>query len=166
MPAPFLVKQNHMTRRSFTADRHIVDPRFFSQVATRDALSIICQALGRGFTRSKRKAAIWMRTAAENGHTSSCLQLAVHMYMDLPYAREVGQVEDSSGVATSAGVMEGHDVPREFLTSAVHWLRKGGHTPVAEKLDGIRREAMEGRNYCHNQGCEAGPYTRSVFSST
>ena len=88
-------------------------------MATRDAASIACQALGRGVTRSKRRAKQWMRKAAENGHADSCLRLAAHMYADRPYAREVGHVEDASGVATSAGVVQGHDVPPDVLTSVV-----------------------------------------------
>jgi hypothetical protein len=95
-----------------------------------------------------------MRKAAENGHAHSCVKLAAHMYMDQPYAREVGHVEDASEVATPAGLMEGHDVPPDVLTVVVHWLRKGGHNPV-DKLGGFRREALEGGKYCVNDGCEA-----------
>jgi hypothetical protein len=75
------------------------------------------------------------------------------MYGDEPYAREVGHVEEAAGVATSAGVMEGHDVPPDVLTSVVHWLRKGGHNPV-DKLNLLRRMALEGAKYCYNDGCE------------
>jgi len=94
-----------------------------------------------------------MRKAAQNGHAFSCLQLAAHMYLDQPYAREVGHVEDASVVAMSAGLMEGHDVPPDVLTGVVDWLRKGGHNPV-HMLDKIRREALEGAKYCRNDGCE------------
>ena len=45
--------------------------------------------------------------------------------LDLPYAREVGHVEEAAGVATSAGVMEGHDVPPDVLTGVVHCGRGG-----------------------------------------
>jgi hypothetical protein len=67
-----------------------------------------------------------MRKAAENGHTRACLQLANFMYIDNPYAREVGHVGEAAGVATSAGDIEGlHDVPPDVLTDVVHWSRKG-----------------------------------------
>ena len=95
----------------------------------------------------------WMRKAAESGHADSCLGLAGRIYGDDPYAREVGQVEDVSGVAMSAGLMEGHDVPLDVLTSVVHWLRKGGHDPVI-MLQAFRRVALEGGQYCINDGCE------------
>jgi len=114
--------------------------------------SIICKALGRGVTRSKRRAVQWLRTAAENGYADACLQLAVCMYGDHPYAREVGHVGEAAGVATSAGVMEGHDVPPDVLTSVIYWVQKGGHNAV-EKLHQFRRETLEGANYCYNGGC-------------
>jgi len=114
--------------------------------------SIICQALGRGVTRSKQMAMRWRRKAAENGHTVSCLQLAARMYGDEPYAREVGLVGEATGVAASAGVMEGHDVPPDVLNAVVHWLRKGGYDPNAVR--GLRQMALEGARYCNNGGCE------------
>ena len=89
----------------------------------------VCQALGRGVTRSKRRAMQWLRKAAENGHAVACVKLATHMYGDQPYAREVGHVGEAAGVL-STGVMEGHDVPLDVLTGVLHWLRKGGHDPV------------------------------------
>jgi hypothetical protein len=91
----------------------------------------------------------WLRKAAENGDTVACMQLAGRMYGDEPYAREVGHVED----ATAVGVMEGHDIPPGILTSVVHWLRKGGHNPV-DKLDMLHREALEGGEFCVNEGCQ------------
>ncbi len=66
--------------------------------------------------------------AAETGRAASCLELAQEMYMDNPYAREVGHVVEAAGAATSAGVMEGHDVPPDVLTGVGHWLQKGGHS--------------------------------------
>jgi len=114
--------------------------------------SIICQALRRGVTRSKRWAMQWLREADEKGRTESCLALAAHVHLDSPYAREVGHVGEAAGVATSAGVMGGHDVPPDVLTSVVHWLRLGQH-PL-DKLDGFSRAALEGGKYCHNEGCE------------
>jgi len=71
-----------------------------------------------------------MRKAAENGLVDACERLAARMYSDRPYAREVGHVVEASGVAATAGVREGHDIPPEVMTSVVHWLRKGGHNPI------------------------------------
>jgi hypothetical protein len=93
-----------------------------------------------------------MRKAAENGRNESCCKLAVRMYRDEPYAREVGHVGEATGVATSAGVMEGHDVPPAVLIGVLHWLRKGGY-PI-NMLDTFRSLALEGANFCHNEGCE------------
>ena len=111
-------------------------------MASRDAASVICQARGRGVTRSKRRAQEWQRKAAENGDADACLRLAAQMYLDLPYAREAGHVEEAAGVAMSVGVMEGHDVHPDVLTGVLHWLRKGGH-PV-DTLDALRSVALEG----------------------
>ena len=115
--------------------------------------SIVCRALVRGVTRSKRRAMQWKRTAAENGHTLACWQLAHFVYVDLPYARVVGHVGEAAGGATSAGGMKGHDVPPDVLTSVVHWLQKGGHNPIDE-LEVFCRRALEGGKYCRNEGCE------------
>jgi len=123
----------------------IVDPRFSSLAASRDVANIICQALGRGVTRSKRRAMQWMRKAVENGDVMSCLYLAMRMYEDRPYAREVGHVGEAAEVTTPVGVMEGHDVPPDVLTSVVHWLRKGGYNTV---------DAVVGAMFCYNEGCE------------
>jgi len=95
----------------------------------------------------------WTRKAAENGDTHACMCLAQFMYGDRPYAREVGHVEEAARVATSDGVMEGHDVPPEVLVDVVHWLRKGGHN-LSAALNICRRIALEGSNYCHNDGCQ------------
>ena len=122
-------------------------------MASHDAASNICQALERGVTRSKRRAMQWLRKAAENGRASACLQLASRMYGDEPYAREVGHVGEAVGGASSAGVMEGHDVPPDVLTCVVHWLRRGGYNTV-DYLDGLRMHALEGAKYCHNDRCE------------
>jgi hypothetical protein len=94
-----------------------------------------------------------MCKAAESGHTQSCLRFAKHMYLDLPYAREVGHVEGAAGVATPAGVMDGHDIPPHVFTSVVHWMRKGGHDELDE-LHELRRIALEGAKFCQNEGCE------------
>jgi len=45
-------------------------------MASQDVASSICQAMGRGVTRSKRRAMRWMRKAAENGNIEACLHLA------------------------------------------------------------------------------------------
>jgi len=119
-----------------------------------DVASIVCQALGCGVTRSKRRALSWTRKAAENGIADACLRLAGRMYLDLPYAREVGHVMEADGDATSTGVMQGHNVPRDVLTGVVHWLRKGRHNTV-DMLDAFRRTALrEGGQHCRNDGCE------------
>ena len=75
------------------------------------------------------------------------------MYADRPYAREVGHVGEAAGVATPAGVTEGHDVPTDVLTCVVHWLRQGGLNQI-DKLELFRRTALEGSRYCRNDGCE------------
>jgi TPR repeat protein len=119
--------------------------------------SIICQVLGRGVTRSKRRAIQWLRKSAQHGNAGACLQLAMRMYGDEPYAREVGHVVEATGVTTSAGVMEGHSVPPDVLTGVVHWLRKGsatGQYTLPGVLEGFRREVLEGHTYCFNDGCE------------
>jgi TPR repeat protein len=113
----------------------------------------ICKALGRGITRSKRRAMQWERKAAENGHIDACLKLAAHMYGDHPYAREVGLVVEAAEVASSADVMEGHDVPTDVMHGVLHWLRKGRHDLVAN-LDVLRSMALEGAKHCQNEGCE------------
>ncbi len=92
---------------------------------------MICLALGNGVTRSKRRMQEWSRKAVENGSADACLRLAVQMYGDRPYAREVGHVGEAAGFAAS-GLVEDHNVPPDVLTSVVHWLRKGGHDPVSD----------------------------------
>jgi len=62
-------------------------------------------------------------------------------------------VEEAVGIATSAGVMEGHDVPPDVLTSVAHWLRMGG-LDIVSSLDMLRRDALEGAPYCRNDGCQ------------
>ena len=49
-----------------------------------------------------------------------------------------------------------HDVPTDVLAGILHWLRKGGHTPVVMLLvlDKLRGRALEGGPYCRNEGCE------------
>jgi TPR repeat protein len=110
--------------------------------------------VGRGVTRSKGLAMRWSRKAAENGDAKACLRLAQRVYEDAPYAREIGHVGEADGVAPSAGVMEGHDVPPDVMTDVVHWLRKGGHPDPTGPLDAFRRLALEGAKYCRNEGCE------------
>ena len=119
-------------------------------------ISVECSfsmTLLRGVTRSKRGTMQCLRKAADNGHGIACLKLAVNMYADKPYARELGHVGETVGVDTSAGVMEGHAVPPGVLTSVVHWLRKGGYDPVDE-LEGVRTTVLDGSTYCFNEGCE------------
>jgi len=128
-------------------------PSFLELNSITRRANIIGQALGRGVTRSKQMVMRWLRKAAENGDTDSCVIVATRMYLDMPYARDVGHVVEAAGVASSAGIMEGHDVPSDVLSGVVHWLRKGGHDPV-QKLDVYRRAALKGGHYCFNDGCE------------
>ena len=144
------------------------DPCFLCYMASHSEASIIGQALGHGVTRSKRQALEWKRKAAENGDAAACLQLAGSMYGDYPYAREAGhvgdpRVRDTAGSATLAWVTDSeghedsaavlHDLPTDVLTSVVHWLQKGGHD-ILSGLDTLRGLALDGANYCFNEGCE------------
>jgi hypothetical protein len=99
--------------------------------------------------------------AAENSHADSCFRLSARVYGDEPYFREVGRVGEAAGVATSAGVMEGHDVPPDVTTEVVHWLRKGGH-PYS-MLNTIRFMPLEGGPYCVNEGCSAVGQLKELF---
>jgi hypothetical protein len=95
----------------------------------------------------------WLRKAAEMGVAEACEKLGIHMYMDIPYAREVGLVVEAAGVSTSVGFMEGHDVPSGVLTGVVHWLRMG-EDHVVVHLYNLRTVTLEGSPYCHNNVCE------------
>jgi hypothetical protein len=119
------------------------------------SMTLLC-----GVTRSKEMSMIWTRKGAENGHTETCLDLAAWVYQDRPYAREVGHVAEAGGVASSAGVMEGHDVPPDVMTDVVHWLRKAGHPDLTGRLGEFRRIEVEGANYCCNEGCEVVGYRK------
>ena len=61
----------------------------------------------------------WTRKAAEVGNADACSVLAHNRYLDLPYVRAVGHVMEAVLVASSAGLMEGHDVPPDVLTGVV-----------------------------------------------
>jgi len=113
-------------------------------------------AVGRGVKRSKRRTLEWLRKAAENGLTEACTDLAHYMYLDHPYAREVGHLVEAAGIATSAGIMEAHDVPSDVLTGVIYWLQKGcvsGQPTVSDMLEKFRN-TLEGAFYCRNDGCE------------
>jgi hypothetical protein len=85
-----------------------------------------------------------------------CLFSMTLMNGDLPYAREIGLVEEEEAAGTtSAGYVEGHDVPPDVLTSVLHWFRQAQHNPV-EGLADLRKMALEGGRYCYNEGCEVG----------
>ena len=128
---------------------HFVVPRFFRSTESYDMAIILCSALGSGVTRSKRRAMQWCRTVADMpGMHNACVKLATDMYGDHPYAREVGHVAAAVGVTTSAGVMEGHDVPLDVMASVIHWLRKWGHdSTVSDNLHLLRRKAGRGRGW-------------------
>jgi TPR repeat protein len=114
--------------------------------------------VGRGVTRSKRRAMQWLRKAAVNGDAEACMVLADQMYADRPCAREIGHVVESTGVATSAEVTEGHDVPLDVLDDVGHWLRKlcmtTGQSSLSSELEHCRKIALQGAQYCINDGCE------------
>jgi len=79
------------------------------------------------------------------------------MYLDMPNAREAGHVGEAAGVATSAGIMEGHDVPPDVLTGVVYWLQKGcmtGQLTPLDFLDKYRISALEGNRFCSNGMCD------------
>jgi hypothetical protein len=95
----------------------------------------------------------WLRKAAENGDANSCEAIARLLYQDQPYAREVGHVESAAGVHTTAGGIDGHDIPPNVRTGVVFWLRKG-RRDLPEYLDTFRRIALNGSQYCYNyEGC-------------
>ena len=119
-----------------------------------------CQALGRGVTRSKRRAMKWCRKAADVDLADACQHLARAMYINQPYAREAGHVAEDvdrvAGIATPAmlaTVMQGHDVPPDVLISVVRWLLRG-KVNLLGALDTLQRIAREGAKYCFNDGCE------------
>ena len=107
----------------------------------------------RGVARSKQQAVMWRRKAADTGEANACHNLACGMYEDVPYARDIGHVVGAAGIATSAGVVEGHDIPLDVLTSILHWLQKGGHG-MSDHLLGSRNTARNGAKRCINEGCE------------
>ena len=108
---------------------------------------------GRGVAGKKKEAMRWRRKAADNGHAKSCCILGLDMYADRPHARDLGHVEEAAGMATSAGVGEGNDVPPEVLASVMYWLRRGPHPPLGV-LEQCRKHALEGAQYCCNDGCQ------------
>jgi hypothetical protein len=59
----------------------ILDPHFLSFTVAHDVASIICQALRRGVTRSKRRAVQCLRKAAEIGSAKASAKLAGRIYM-------------------------------------------------------------------------------------
>jgi hypothetical protein len=142
-------------------------------MASRDSTRNICQALERGVTRSKRRAQEYIRKAAENGQDGACIKLASNMYVDHAYAREVGHVgeaaREAAGLASSAGDMEGHDMPQAVLTSIIHWMQKEegfGPAHLTPCLDQLRKQGLEGGMHCRNEGCEVWAYTRQLIDST
>ena len=134
-------------------------------MVTRYAASIVRPALGRGVARRKRKAMQWTRKAIESGITDESLNLAGEMYMDVPYAREVGHVEETAEVAARAGVMEGHDVPPDVLTSVVHWLRKGGCEVVGRLKDFKVCPQCKTARYC-SDACQKVDWTTGGHKAT
>jgi len=75
------------------------------------------------------------------------------MYLDQPYAREVGHVGGGTGVATTAGGIDGHDIPPDVQTGVVFWLRKG-QCNLPELLDRQNRvERVSVLLQPHVHGC-------------
>mmetsp|Transcript_33172 Transcript_33172/g.81523 ORF Transcript_33172/g.81523 Transcript_33172/m.81523 type:complete len:167 (-) Transcript_33172:759-1259(-) len=116
--------------------------------------------VGRGVKRSKRKAMEWCRKGAELvGDTTACRKLAMDMYADEPYAREVGHLAEATVADISPAVAEGHlDVPVDVLFDVLHWLRKAGEGDPIAALSMLRREVIrrevEGGAFCSNDGCD------------
>ena len=105
---------------------HIVDPRFFGCEASQDVASIICQALGRGVTRSNQMAMRWTRKAAENGHATACLKLAQHMYHDHPYAARLDLWWRPPGPPCQLGSWRGTTSPRMSWSAWYIGCARGG----------------------------------------
>jgi len=104
----------------------------------------------------------WKRTAADNGDAHACLLLAYSMYMGQPHAREIGHfVGEAAGVAASAGVLEGHDVPGDVLTDVVYWLQKGGHNLPPAFLNGFASERWRGVSIATTKGARLWPIERT-----
>ena len=111
-------------------------------------------AIGRGVIRSKKKVMIWTRAAAETGQIESCELIARFIYLDRPYAREIGLVEEAARVTVPAEIMEDLiDIPKDVLKNVLYWSRKGGHDAVTV-INSYRTIALEGEKYCFNEGCE------------
>jgi len=123
---------------------------------SRGVWGVLCVRNGSGRAEKWTSVSPW-RKAAENGHTTACMYLATHMYMDQPYAREVGHVGEAAGAASLSWVMEGHDVSPDVMIGVLHWVRKGcatgQHDPL-HKLDEMKSLTLEGGRHCHNDGCE------------
>jgi len=133
---------------------HIVDPRFLSQSASHDVPSNICQALGRGVTRSKRRALQWLRKSAENGHTDACFSLPARMRRPALRprgwacrgCRQGGRVGwDLGGARRFPGCPD--------QRSTLVGFGRGGIIQ-STYFDVFRRTALEGNAYCFNDGCE------------
>jgi len=133
--------------------------------------------VGRGVVRSKQFALMALRKAAENGKASACTTLARAMYINQPYARTVGLIEDvlaktmcSTDVHTTtmANILWGdieHSLgdPNKTPTdgfvyaSIVEWFKRAelagaglGTTAFLE----MSQIASVGDRYCCNVGCE------------
>jgi hypothetical protein len=50
-------------------------------------------------------------------------------------------------------VVKSHDVPRDVLTGVVYLLRRGEHNQ-AQMLDLFKHRALNGGEYCQNDGCK------------
>ena len=66
-------------------------------------------------------------------------------------------MEEAPGVATSAGVWKGHDVPPDVLTDVVFWLQKACYTGQGNasiELEACRTRALEGPSIAATMGAK------------
>ena len=125
------------------------------------------RAAGRGVTRSKRSEMICLRKTAENGSAAACFSLARAMFIDQPYAREVGKIEHTTQCeATEDGLLAslredgdstGLGADSVTFGGFLEWLSLGalcGGGDVRAAYAKMRVAARDGDRYCCNTGCE------------
>jgi hypothetical protein len=138
--------------------------------------------VGRGVIRSKQFALQAPRKAAENGKASACVTLAHAMFINQPYARRVGLIDDvvasmvdtfgkanirdkelltdmvQSKVSHTLGDLDHVPDDGRVLASVMEWLRRsqinGGGCSSEAFLDMCAKAKNGGDTYCCNAGCE------------